>query len=173
MPATSDKIPCPVCEELNLPGTLFCVRCGTYLSSGGPLRTEPLPLEDTPPPASPYFSRTPVDQEDVLGIEVEVTTTGRKVLLAVDREILVGRLDATQGVFPELDLTSEGALEHGVSRRHARIYTQGGVCYVEDLSSSNHTLLNGERLESYVPYAFVDNDELTFGTLKVRIHIYQ
>jgi pSer/pThr/pTyr-binding forkhead associated (FHA) protein len=98
--------------------------------------------------------------------------TGRKVLLSADREILVGRLDAAHGIFPELDMTADGGLEHGVSRRHARIYTRDGTCFVEDLDSTNGTFLNGERITPYLPYAFHDGDSLTFGTMKQQIHIY-
>lgn len=173
MSQTNNKVLCQACEAENLPGTLFCIQCGTYLSSGGPLTTEPLPDDDNEPQAPPQKRRTPqTDGQAVLGLEVEILTSKRKVLLSVDREILVGRLDATQGIFPELDLTPDGALENGVSRRHARIYTQDGVCYIEDLNSSNHTLLNGQRLPPHEPYTFQSDDEMAFGSLEIKVHIY-
>jgi pSer/pThr/pTyr-binding forkhead associated (FHA) protein len=172
MAQTTKKVVCPSCQVENLPGTLFCIQCGTYLSSGGPLTTEPLPDDEDEPQATPQRHSVPHTQGQVLGLEVEILTSKRKVLLSVEREILVGRLDATQGIFPELDLTPDGALENGVSRRHARIYTQDGVCYIEDLNSSNHTLLNGQRLSPHEPYAFQSEDSMSLGSLEIKIHIY-
>lgn len=166
------KIVCPSCEAENLPGTLFCVQCGTYLPSGGPLRTEPLPDQEDGRPARPRPEERETEDERALNIEVEVLNTGRKVLLSADREILVGRLDAAHGIFPELDMTTDGGLEQGVSRRHARIYTREGTCFVEDLDSTNGTFLNDERVTPYLPYAFRDGDMLMFGTMRLKIHIY-
>lgn len=167
------KVVCPSCGADNLPGTLFCVQCGTYLPSGGPLRTEPLPEQEGGRPARPrHEGGDQADQPRTIKIEVTVMNTGRKILLSADREILVGRLDAAHGIFPELDMTADGGLEHGVSRRHARIYTRDGTCFVEDLDSTNGTFLNGERITPYLPYAFHDGDSLTFGTMRQQIRIY-
>jgi pSer/pThr/pTyr-binding forkhead associated (FHA) protein len=157
MTQKGSKVVCPSCGAENLPGTLFCIQCGTYLPSGGPLRTEPLPEQEEGRPARP---------------RQEVLNTGRKVLLSADREILVGRLDAARGIFPELDMTTDGGLEQGVSRRHARIYTREGTCFVEDLDSVNGTFLNEERITPYLPYAFRDGDLLMFGTMRLKVHIY-
>lgn len=168
------KVVCPSCGSDNLPGTLFCVQCGTYLPSGGPLRTEPLPEQEDGRPARPRRGDGSQEEEDqAINIEVDVLNTGRKILLSADREILVGRLDAAHGIFPELDMTTDGGLEQGVSRRHARIYTRDGTCFVEDLDSTNGTFLNGERVTPYLPYAFHDGDTLTFGTMRLKVHIYR
>jgi len=173
MSQKGSKIICPSCGAENLPGTLFCVQCGTYLPSGGPLRTEPLPEQEDGRVARPRQEGQEDEAENrVINIEVEVLNTGRKVLLSADREILVGRLDAAQGIFPDLDMTADGGLELGVSRRHARIYTRDGTCFVEDLDITNWTYLNGERVTPYLPYAFRDGDSLTFGTMRMKVRIY-
>ncbi len=172
MTQKGNKVTCPSCGAENLPGTLFCVQCGTYLPSGGPLRTEPLPEQEDGRPARPRQEGEEGEDEWALNIEVEVLNTGRKVLLSADREILVGRLDAAHGIFPELDMTTDGGLEQGVSRRHARIYTREGMCFVEDLDSTNGTFLNEERVTPYLPYAFRDGDLLMFGTMRLKVHIY-
>ncbi len=136
------------------------------------MRTEPLPDQEDGRPARPRPEERETEDERALNIEVEVLNTGRKVLLSADREILVGRLDAAHGIFPELDMTTDGGLEQGVSRRHARIYTREGTCFVEDLDSTNGTFLNDERVTPYLPYAFRDGDMLMFGTMRLKIHIY-
>ncbi len=172
MTQKGSKVVCPSCGAENLPGTLFCIQCGTYLPSGGPLRTEPLPEQEDGRSARPRQEGKDGEEQWALNIEVEVLNTGRKVLLSADREILVGRLDAAHGIFPELDMTTDGGLEQGVSRRHARIYTREGTCFVEDLDSTNGTFLNEERITPYLPYAFRDGDLLMFGTMRLKVHIY-
>jgi hypothetical protein len=166
------KVLCPSCGSDNLPGTLFCLQCGTYLPSGGPLRTEPLPEQVDGDPAEPH--RVGMEQEEaskMVQFNVVVQNTRRTVSLSADREIVVGRLDAAHGIFPELDMTPDSGLEGGVSRRHARIYVREGVCFIEDLDSTNGTFLNGERITPYLPYAFQDGDVLTFGTLRLEFNI--
>ncbi len=166
------KVVCPSCGADNLPGTLFCVQCGTYLPSGGPLRTEPLPEQDEANPARPrHDSASQEASQRDLNIEVTVVNTGRLLMLSADREILVGRLDSAHGIFPELDLTVDAGLEEGVSRRHARIYMRDGTCFVEDLDSTNGSFLNGDRITPYLPYAFHDGDVLSFGSLQLKVRI--
>lgn len=168
------KVVCPSCGSDNLPGTLFCVQCGTYLPSGGPLRTEPLPEQDDGPQTAlrpRHDGSDPDSAKHTLSIEVTVQDTGRIVLLSGDREILVGRLDSAHGIFPELDMTADGGLEEGVSRRHARIYVRESTCFVEDLDSTNGSFLNGDRITPYLPYAFHDGDVLTFGSLQLKFRI--
>lgn len=169
--AKDNQMVCATCGTVNLPGTLFCKGCGTYLASGGPLRTEML---DTELPATPLSDAPPVKDtaSRVLSIEAEVLSTGRKVLLPVDAEILMGRLDAARGIFPELDLTLDNGLEMGVSRQHARLYASKGVCYVEDLGGDNGTFLNGSLLSPHAAFRVQDGDILVLGLLQIKLHVY-
>ena len=172
MAQKSTKVICPSCNADNLPGTLFCVQCGTYLPSGGPLRTEPLPETNDGFQARPRAGEGVVEDETrTIQLEVVVQESGRTELISTEREILVGRIDAAHGIFPELDLTPDGGLEHGVSRRHARLYAREGACFVEDLDSTNGSFLNEERVTPYLPYTFRNGDRLTFGTLQVVVRI--
>lgn len=172
MPDKSVKVICPSCGAENLTGTLFCVQCGIYLPFGGPLRTEPLPEQGQGQRPTATDRRTDTQEGKALSLEMEILDTGRKVWLSAEREILVGRLDAAHGIFAELDLGVDGGLEHGVSRRQARIYTKDGVCLLEDLDSTNGTFLNGERLTPYLLYTLHNEDVLTFGTMRLKIYIY-
>ncbi len=54
-----------------------------------------------------------------------------------------------------------------VSRRHARLETQGGIVFVRDLESSNGTFLNGRRLESAVELR--EGDEIDVGTTRLIV----
>jgi len=51
-------------------------------------------------------------------------------------EFIVGRSHSSDIILPA----------DNVSRRHARLYTQGGTCFVEDLGSSNGVHVNGARI---------------------------
>lgn len=162
---------CPSCGVENFPGTLFCVQCGTYLPSGGPLRTEPFPGPEGSR-ARPWKYEEGDAEDKMLNVVLEVVNTGREMSLPLDTEILLGRLDAAHGIFPEVDLAADGGLEHGISRRHARIYMRESHCFIEDLDSTNGTFLNDERLTPYLPYRFNNGDTLFLGTLQLKISIH-
>ncbi len=167
-------IECPSCGHLHRPGTLFCSECGVYLLTGGPLRTEPLPESDLPTTrADPWESgekagTSEAQRETMLII---IPPSGRQLTLPAEGEAVIGRLDATRGVFPNIDLTPEGGLEGGVSRRHARIHKQKAQYFIEDLGSANGTFLNGQRLTPYLPHPLHDNDELQLGRVRIQVSV--
>ncbi len=170
---TKDKIICPSCSTENLLGTLFCVECGTYLPSGGPLRTEPLPEERENSEKGRGTRPAEVSSDAALKIELEISKSERRVMLTADTDVLLGRLDAAHGIFPEIDLTPEGSLEDGVSRRHARIFLEDTQLVVEDLDSTNGTFINDKRLEPYVSRPIHDGDTLRLGLLEIKTHIHR
>jgi pSer/pThr/pTyr-binding forkhead associated (FHA) protein len=73
------------------------------------------------------------------------------------REFLVDR-EATIGRAPECAILLQDGF---VSHRHARVFRRGGRVWIEDLGSTNGTLLNGERLRR--PAALTPGDRLTIG----------
>jgi len=82
-------------------------------------------------------------------------------------ENLVGRRDPQSNIFPEVDL-SKFDPQTKISRRHARIWREGGNFLVEDLGSSNGTILmaamsDSIRLQPRQPHALVDGDRLRLG----------
>lgn len=170
-----EGIICPACGAENLPGTLFCTECGIYLPSGGPLRTEPLADEQEGSASRRWVQESTLGVNQLIGVTIEVLDSGRRVPLALEegKEIFIGRLDAVHGIFPELDLTNDGGLAHGVSRRHARIHAKNGVCYLEDMDSTNGTYLEDERLTPYLPYELHDGDIITLGTMRLRVRLHK
>ncbi len=167
-------IECPSCGRQHRPGTLFCSECGVYLLTGGPLRTEPLPESDLPASrADPWATSTPATAETAaVTLTITVVASGRQLPLIGSNEFVLGRLDATRGVFPDVDLTPDGGLEGGVSRRHARIQRQRTQFFIEDLGSANGTFLNGQRLTPYLPHPLHDSDELQIGRIRLQIGIH-
>ena len=58
-----------------------------------------------------------------------------------------------------------------LSRRHARIFWEGGRLYVADLGSKNGTLVNGAAV-SEKPYPLQDGDQVCFGgSLAYRVRL--
>jgi hypothetical protein len=165
-------IECPSCGRKHRPGTLFCTECGVYLPTGGPLGTEPIPEQDLPV-ARAHGWQTDSDREGAeespAVLRIRVLPTGRQIQLPSAEAVQLGRLDAAHGIFPDVDLTPDGGLEGGVSRRHCKIHREEGEYFVEDLGSANGTFLNGERLTPYLSHTLEDDDELQLGRVKLKV----
>jgi len=85
------------------------------------------------------------------------------------KPIRLGRNDPAGHVFPEIDLTAGQGKEHSVSRLHACIFQRGETVEIQDLASTNGTLLNGERLAPYVSVPLKDGDQLQLGKLLIEV----
>lgn len=92
-------------------------------------------------------------------------------------ENLLGRRDPTANIFPDVDLSSFDP-DTKISRRHARIWRDGDNYLVEDLGSSNGTLLlvrsspERYRLQPHQPHVLSNGDLLRVGdtTLSFRLN---
>lgn len=74
--------------------------------------------------------------------------------------------------FPEsnqLNLTHYGALEHGISRLHAKFYLLDGNLYIADLGSTNGTYVRGEMIQPAEPTILYNGDEILLGRLRFTI----
>lgn len=164
-------IECPSCGRKHRPGTLFCSECGVYLPTGGPLHTEPLPEEELPVlRASPWTSERAAEAEEApLPLHLKVVATDHRIRLPSTPEVQIGRLDAAHGIFPDVDLTPDGGLEGGISRRHCKIHQRGTTYLIEDVGSANGTYLNGQRLTPYLPHVLKHGDELQLGRVKLQV----
>lgn len=164
-------IKCPSCGKSHPENTLFCDECGVYLLSEGQKRTNSLAAEDV------AWMDTDLNAENVtdasgaqsMTIRATILDSGRQIELTIDKEISIGRLDATSATFPDIDLTADQGLAKGVSRRHAKITRKGSGLFVEDLGSVNGTYLNGRRLTPYLPHALNSDDELRLSKLLMRV----
>jgi len=166
-------IECPSCGKKHRPGTLFCTECGVYLPTGGTLRTEPLPTDELPASSTaPRDAPTPESEQGqpVHSLRIHVLESDRYIQLPPTAEVLLGREDPAHGIFPDLDLTPDGGLEKGVSRRHCKIFQRGGEFYVEDVGSANGTFLNEQRLTPYLPYPLKEGDRIQVGQLRIEIY---
>jgi pSer/pThr/pTyr-binding forkhead associated (FHA) protein len=102
---------------------------------------------------------------------LEVEGTEQRIGLDEKAEYTLGRVDPASHSFPDIDLSQYSAIDAGVSRRHAKVTRLGeDRYYIMDLSSTNFTHVNGERLEAFEPKVLADGDEIFLGTLKLVFH---
>jgi pSer/pThr/pTyr-binding forkhead associated (FHA) protein len=85
-------------------------------------------------------------------------------------ELIVGREDEVSGHFPEVNLGPHGGEDGGVSRRHARLLSQGGQWLLEDLQAVNFTFVNKQKVVPNVRQPLNHGDELRFGRIAVMFY---
>ena len=99
---------------------------------------------------------------------VEGTSELQSPVFSLDKgEILIGRRDPMSNIFPEVDLSKYDP-QTKISRRHARIWREGNTFLVEDLGSSNGTVLlpivhDSFRLAPRQPHALTNGDKIRVG----------
>lgn len=102
-----------------------------------------------------------IERGDVPGTEFKL----------VNDESTIGRWDADNGIFPDVDLDAHDS-DAKVSRRHARIVRNGGGYFIEDLGSTNGTYVNrGRRLLPGNPQSLSDGDEVIVGKTFLRFQV--
>lgn len=136
---------CPVCGRENLDVANFCDGCGQRLRS-------PKPPSSINTKASRAFLETSLPE--------------RRYELFPDKDALVGRGAPGGDVVPDIMFPERDAIEHGVSRIHAKIFCHGNTYYIADLDSTNSVYLNGKKLAPQFPYELKHGDRLEFGLYK-------
>ena len=189
---------CPNCGKQNNETARFCEECGNKFAAVSPEiheTREPV----SRPPSSPGFRASSVTsvgippiaesngaKEDVAVQAAVAHPSGVHSLLIIERgggqnsefalsneESQIGRWDADNGIFPDVDLDAFDS-DAKVSRRHARIVFRNGQHLVEDLGSTNGTFVNrGRRLLPGSPQVLNDGDEIIVGKTFLRFKIKQ
>ena len=85
---------------------------------------------------------------------------------------LIGRRDPMSNIFPEVDLSKYDP-QTKISRRHAKIWRDGTAYMIEDLGSSNGTVVEGStanlfKLPAHQPYKLTNGDRIKIGD--TRLH---
>lgn len=86
-------------------------------------------------------------------------------------ETLLGRRDPLEGIDPDVDLSVHGGFESGVSRRHALIFRSGEDWSLEDLGSTNGTVVNRKKVSPGDPVNLSEGDVIHLGHLKAVFHV--
>jgi hypothetical protein len=92
------------------------------------------------------------------------------VPLPPSMEIVIGREDPVEGIFPDLDTTGLADSAAGVSRRHVRLRRRDGRWFVVPFETTNLTFANGTRLapDQAFPVA-ARGDVLVLGGLTMSV----
>jgi pSer/pThr/pTyr-binding forkhead associated (FHA) protein len=142
---------CKECQMENIEGALFCEECGAQLEAASELKDSAAGKADAG--TTLMFS----------------SPDGSKLEIPAKDEVVIGREDPLSEVFPDVDLTGLGGLEHGVSRKHAVIHRAAAGCTVEDMGSTNGTYVNKKRIQPHVPQSIKPGDEVRFGKLALSL----
>jgi hypothetical protein len=186
---------CRSCETENPNGSQYCDECGAKLYAESEARTSGANFQpqftETPifrnanitsvgipaiveelKPENGFAANEPVPKKGVhatLVIE-RGESVGTEFTLSAE-ESNIGRWDADNGVFPDVDLDTHDP-EAKVSRKHARIRFQNGQYSIEDLGSTNGTFVNrGRRLIPGNRQALRDGDEIIVGKTFLRFNV--
>jgi pSer/pThr/pTyr-binding forkhead associated (FHA) protein len=160
---------CPVCKNKNDREAIICVHCGasleTYATDSAATRTTDGQTTITEKIGELFLEEAMIPAK---GIAFYVESTPKPIFSSSDEEFVIGRkVDGkeTSGVF--LDLSGFGGYHLGLSRRHAMIRRTKLGYDVIDLSSSNGTWLNDERLIPNVPYPLISGSELRLARMRL------
>jgi len=143
---------CGFCGQRIVATDLFCAFCGAK---------QPIAQKGV---HSEIYGRTAVTAK----LLVEGTAELQSPVFSLEKgEILIGRRDPMSNIFPEVDLSKYDP-QTKISRRHARIWREGNTFLVEDLGSSNGTVLmpivhDSFRLAPRQPQALTNGDKIRVG----------
>ena len=150
---TNQSVFCGFCGQRIVASDMFCAFCG---------------------------SKQPIAQQGVHSEIYSHSSSTAKLLIdgtgeldppafALEKpENLLGRRDPTANIFPDVDL-SRFDPDTKISRRHARIWRDGENYLVEDLGSSNGTVIQNatdhqpHRLQPHQPHVLSNGDVLRVG----------
>jgi pSer/pThr/pTyr-binding forkhead associated (FHA) protein len=164
----SDKF-CHVCKNKNDREALICVHCGasldTFFPESATTRTTDVPVTITGKSAAWLYDETVVPTGS---IAIYVEGASKPVFSCSDDEFVIGRKvdDSSEAL---LDLSGLGGYHLGLSRRHAKIRRKGNGYEITDLSSSNGTWLNDERLTPNRPYPLANGSQLRLARMRLFI----
>ena len=171
----------------------FCDQCGTRFVEND---SSPVPVSKADHVSSPNFQVASVTSVGIPPIverqgeaeaeisELDPADPNIHATLCIERgnaastefpltaeESNIGRWDADNGVFPDIDLDAYDP-DSKVSRKHARIVRRNGTYFIEDLGSTNGTFVNrGRRLLPGTPQVLNTGDEIIVGKTFLRFYV--
>ncbi|MDQ3802024.1 MAG: protein kinase [Acidobacteriota bacterium] len=153
--AENEPVFCGFCGQKIVASDMFCPFCGAKqpLAEAAVAAQKPVYVAPARLTARLYIVDTSELEPPTFNLEKDTS--------------LIGRRDPMSNIFPEVDL-SKFDPQTKISRRHARIWREGDKFMVEDLGSSNGTILltktsDPVRLLPQQPRALANGDKLKLG----------
>lgn len=168
---TPGKI-CPICNNENEENASVCRHCGAWLEENPTKFVASLDQDDEHANASALQMESFLDAESIPedGIGIHVEGEPRPLYVPIYWQLIIGRTrEDTSASQAFLDLSSMNAAAKGVSRRHAMIRRHTSGYEITDLSSTNGTWLNDEKLVPNKPYPFASGSQIRIGKLRLLV----
>jgi eukaryotic-like serine/threonine-protein kinase len=162
-PASNLPVFCGFCGQKIVATDQFCPFCGSQQPTGG---------------QSSNLQQTPIYSVQKMTARVLVVGTNELGTpeFSLDKETnLVGRRDPMSNIFPEVDLSKYDP-QTKISRKHARIWRENDAYMLEDLGSSNGTVVmssinDSVRLLPRQPHVLANGDKIKVGDTTLHFFI--
>ncbi|HEY5730840.1 MAG TPA: FHA domain-containing protein [Anaerolineales bacterium] len=166
-----NEIFCPVCKNKNERDAIFCNFCGSLLeippwNSAATTKTTNAVGIGSKKIADSLIDEALIPED---GIAIYLAGTPKPLYLHFDKELVLGRKSDKAPEDSLLDLTKMGGYQMGLSRRHAIIRRAETGYEIMDLSSTNGSWMNDEKLVPNQPYPLKSGAQLRFGRLRLLI----
>jgi len=130
---------------------------------GRPTATAPLQALSEVEEPFDYAQDRQLEPSEALPCSLVVVSTGHRISLPAEGELILGRIDVGLSFMPDIDLTSDIQGVQSISRRHARIAAFRVRHLIEDLGSTNGTAVNGRSLNPGQRVPLQHGDHITLG----------
>jgi pSer/pThr/pTyr-binding forkhead associated (FHA) protein len=130
-----------------------------------------VPDDDSAEAASPQIKPIDLGMPRPWRIALRIMQLQIQLIFNLEGSMVIGRAQPETSAYPDIDLGPFNAEELGVSRQHLTISLDGTRVVVVDNQSSNGTKLNGERLRPNEAYPIRLEDELTLGTMALKVEL--
>ena len=104
-----------------------------------------------------------LESSEALPCSLVVVSTGHRISLPAEGELILGRIDLDLSFTPDVDLTSDTQGVQSISRRHAKVAAFRGRHLIEDLGSTNGTAVNGRPLNQGQRVPLQPGDHIALG----------
>lgn len=145
----------PVCNAENDDKEEFCINCGLKKGSGKPAESKEQTVapDATSVPPPPEGAVAPTEAP-----EAQLQLVKSSMAIASEFSVTKGK---TLGRTMENDIVLPDSY---VSRKHAKISYENGAYMIEDLGSTNGTLLNNTDIKGMGKQPLKNGDQIQFGT---------
>lgn len=160
-------VTCPNCGKANQKHEVFCYSCGAMLETArGTFETRH--FED----ANATLDSEHFGLESVLVLRVRGSADALEIRpQKSEQDVILGRGTTGSAMMPDVDLTSKGAADLGVSRLHLSLRYDGKhhSILASDLGSANGSFINGQRMLAKEVRVLRHGDELRLGRMVLMV----
>ena len=159
---------CPVCHSENNKEAAVCMSCGASLDEKKYItrKNAEIKVNYSEKPKELHIDKSIIPEQ---GIAVYFAETTKPFVVRTEKEFIIGRRLVPTSE-PMLDLSDFNGFKMGLSRRHAMVRQTKSGYEIIDLSSTNGTWLNDERLTPYTPYPMPSGSRLLLS--RIRLFVY-